>query len=546
MNVLTELHVRDLALVEDVWLEFGPGLTVLTGETGAGKTVLVSALKLLLGERADSTLVREGAAEALVEGRFMLDGTEVMVKRRVTAEGRSRCSIDGEMATVTMLADLLGSQVDLHGQHDHQALLSPARHAAYLDRFIGPSAEEALGAYRRAWDEWNSARRALEEIELALADRDRKADYLHFQLSEIEAANPRPGEFGELEAVLPRLRHGERLAAAASTAWGALREEDGASDRLSAALAALTQAGGLDPALDALAEAVRALDVELQDVGSSLREYTESIDHDPAALDATEHRLQQLTDLMRKYGGDMDAVMATRDSATRELALLEDGEAGLGRARARIETAEGELREVGERLSHTRAAAADAFTHQLGAAAAELSLPSASFAVESTPLPFKSWTAEGPERVEFLFSPATGETPRPLARIASGGEVSRVMLALKSVLGSADAVPILVFDEVDAGIGGATALTVGKRLASLGLDHQVLVITHLPQVASFAGSHVVVSKAENEGRTITTAKRIAGDAIVIEVARMLSGGSSAAGLAHARELLESARDSAKG
>lgn len=539
--MLTDLHVRDLALVEDVWLEFGPGLTVLTGETGAGKTVLVTALKLLLGERADSTLVREGASEALVEGTFLIDGREVVVKRRLGAEGRSKCTIDGEMATVTMLGELLGAHVDLHGQHEHQALLSPARHAGYLDRFLGVDAAQARASHQTAWREWAEARRRLEEVESVLADRDRRGDYLRFQIADIDAAAPRIGEYEELEGRLPRLRHGERLQAAAGAGWSALRDEGGASDRLSSAMASLSGAHGLDPALDTLGDAVRALDVELQDVAASLRAYTEGVEHDPAALDEAERRVQQLTDLARKYGGDIAEVLRLREEAARELEVLDAGEAGLDQARRAVASAEDALRAAAGALTVLRDAGIRAFTEQLAAAAADLSLPNATFAVARTPLPFESWTAEGPERVEFLFASGVGESPRPLARVASGGEVSRVMLALKGVLGSADSVPVLVFDEVDAGIGGATALSVGRRLASLAVSHQVLVVTHLPQVAAYASAHVVVSKDEAAGRTVTTANAINGDAIVIEVARMLAGGSSETGLAHARELLESAR-----
>lgn len=544
--MLTELHVHDLALVEDVWLEFGPGLTVLSGETGAGKTVLVSALKLLLGERADASMVREGAAEAIVEGRFVVEGADVLVRRRISAEGRSRCTIDGEMATVTMLAELLGANVDLHGQHEHQALLSPSKHAGYLDRFIGGRATQARETYRASWDAAAAARQRLDEIERALADRDRRADYLRFQIADIDGVAPVPGEADELAARLPRLRHGERLSDAASAAWAALRDEEGASDRLSSALAPLSQAHGLDPALDALSEAVNALDVQLQEVAAELRHYVESVEHDPSALDAAERRLQQLTDLARKYGGDPESVIAVRDEAARELELLDEGAAGLGRAREAVAAAEEALRTAGERLKAARSAGVGPFTAGLAAAAGDLALPNATFDVSRTALTFAAWTAEGPERVEFLFSAALGESPRPLARVASGGEVSRVMLALKSVLGVADSVPVLVFDEVDAGIGGATALSVGRRLAALAADHQVLVVTHLPQVAAFADAHVVVSKDESGDRTVTTAARIEGDAIVAEIARMLAGSASATGLAHARELLESAARAVKG
>lgn len=544
--MLTELHVRDLALVEDVWLEFGPGLTALTGETGAGKTVLVSALKLLLGERADATLVREGASEALVEGRFVFDEREVVVRRRLSAEGRSKCTVDGEMATVAMLGDLLGAHVDLHGQHEHQALLSPARHAGYLDRFVGQNASDAVQRYRTAWGAARAARQRLDEIERALADRDRRADYLRFVLAEIDGVAVRPGEYEELDARLPRLRHAERLTEATSTAWSSIRDEGGASDGLSAAISALGAVHGLDPALDELAGAVRTLDVELQDVSSALRAYVESVEHDPGALDVAEHRMQQLGDLARKYGGDMDAVLRARADAERDIALLDEGEAGREKASGELAAAEASLREAGAALVAVREAATDPFTSALAGAAAELALPNATFDVSRTPLPFEEWTADGPERVEFLFASGVGESPRPLSRVASGGEISRVMLALKSVLGSADAVPVLVFDEVDAGIGGATALSVGRRLASLAENHQVLVVTHLPQVAAFADTHVVVSKDEAGGRTVTSAKEIAGNAIVMEMARMLSGSTSETGLAHARELLESAGRAVKG
>ena len=538
--MLSELHVKDLALVEDVWLEFGPGLTVLTGETGAGKTVLVSALKLLLGERADSTLVREGAQEALVEGRFVIDGGDVVVRRRLSAEGRSKCTVDGEMATVSMLADLLGPHVDLHGQHEHQALLSAARHAGYLDRFIGDDAMAVKGRYTAAWRALTEARNALATAQAALTDRDRKADYLRFQLRDIDAVAPRAGEAEELHARLPRLRHGERLAASAGAAWSALRDEGGASDALSGALAALSQSDGLDPALDDLAGALGRLDVELGEVASALRAYAESVEHDPAALDETERRLQQLGDLQRKYGPTIEDVLCTRERAAAELALLDDGEEGLARLQAAVAEAETELRSAAGQLVALRDAAIGPFTAQLAAAVAELALPNASFEVARHALELAAWTSDGPERVEFMFASGPGETPRPLQRVASGGEVSRVMLALKSVLGGADAVPVLVFDEVDAGIGGATALAVGQRLAALAAGHQVLVITHLPQVAAYASGHVVVEKAHAGGRTVTTARTVVGDDLVTEIARMLAGGASSTGMAHARELLESA------
>jgi DNA repair protein RecN (Recombination protein N) len=544
--VLRELHVRDLALVEDVWLEFGAGLTVLTGETGAGKTVLVEALKLLLGERADSTMVRQGAAEALVEGHFTLDGRDVLVQRRVSSEGRSRCSIDGEMATVSMLASVIGGVVDLHGQHEHQSLLSPSRHAGYLDRSAGPDAASALAAYREAFDDARAVASALGALEEQLADRGRREDYLRFQVADIDAVAPGDGEDGELVARLPRLRHGERLAEAAGSAFEALKGDAGASERLGHAGAALSGAAGLDPQLDAMADTLTRLDIEVQEVAGTLRSYAASIEHDPAELDAVEHRLRQLGDLTRKYGPTLADVLAARDAAARELDVLQSGEEGLAAARQAVAEAEARLEVAAHEVAAVREAAVPAFVDRLKAASADLALPDASFAVERTPLERAAWSASGPERVEFLFASGPGEAPRPLARVASGGEISRVMLALKGVLGAADSVPVLVFDEVDAGIGGATALAVGRRLAELASDHQVLVVTHLPQVAAHADAHVVVSKGTSDGRVVTIARMLADEEREPEIARMLAGDASSVGLAHASELLESARTNRRG
>jgi DNA repair protein RecN (Recombination protein N) len=538
--VLEELHVKDLALIDEAWLELGSGMTVLTGETGAGKTVLVGALKLLLGERADATLVRSGAAEALVEGRFTLNGRERFARRRLTVEGRSKCYLDGEMATVTALDEALGASVDLHGQHEHQALLHPARHVGYLDRFIGAPAGDTLAAYRDAWAAAVRARQDAERLAAALRDRDTRMDGLRWTVEEIDSVAPKPGEDIDIEARLPRMRHAEKLTEASAAAFNALRGDGRASDALGEALAALHAAGGLDPSLDAMAGDLSASIAAVDDVGTRIRDYGESIDYDLAALNEAEARLSALTSLKRKHRTSLDDVFAARESAAAELDALEAGEAGLEAAREAVRVAETALREAGEALAAVRESAAPRFTEQLAAAASDLALPGAVFEVSIAPSEFEAWTADGPHKVEFLFSSSAGEPPRPLARIASGGEVSRVMLALKGVLGEADLVPVLVFDEIDAGIGGATALAVGRRLAQLARGRQVLVITHLAQVAAYADAHLVVEKSEVDGRAVTRVRPVAGEERVVEVARMLSGSDSDTGLAHARELLSTA------
>lgn len=539
--MLEELHVRDLALIEEVWLEFGPGMTVLTGETGAGKTALVGALKLLLGERGDATMVRSGSASALVEGRFSTaEGGEMFAKRTISAEGRSRCVLNGEMATVSLLAEGLGSLVDLHGQHDHQALLKPALHVSYLDRYIGSAAVEAIDVYRAARDDHKAALAVLSELETALAEGERRADYLRFVVAEIDGVAPEPLEDDVIERRLPSLRHGERLAEAANEARSALRGDGGAVDLIARAQVALSRVDSLDPALDELARRVAELIPISDDLGAELRSYGEAVIHDPAQLDAAESRLSALTGLKKKYGPSLQMVIETADQARTDLEMIDSGERGLSQVRARVTDAESRLHAAAAVLRDVRLEATPTFVQALASAVADLSMGGASFDVDMSELPFDAWTADGPDRVEFMFAPAPGQPARPLARIASGGEVSRVMLALKGVLGDADDVPVLVFDEIDAGIGGATAHAVGARLKSLALRHQVLVITHLAQVAVHADHHLVVRKEVGDSSAHTSVSVVTGDDRVDEIARMLSGGDTAASVSHARELMVAA------
>ncbi len=538
--MLEELHVRDLALIDEAWLEFGPGLNVLTGETGAGKTVLLGALKLLLGERADPTLVRSGADEALVEGRFLLDGRERAARRRVSAEGRGRCYLDGDMSTVAGLAEALGPAVDLHGQHDHQALLSVATHAGFLDRAGGPALLELYAAYRERFAEHTAAVEEMDRLAEAMGERERRLDYARFVVAEIDAVGPKAKEDEELESKLPLLRHGEKLVEAASSAHRALREEGaGAADAAARAIAALNPVEGLDPGIDEAAGMVRDAGALLDEAASRIRGYGEGIDFDPSVLNDAEARLAALATLKKKYGPTLDDVLAERERVAAEAAALETGEEGLARARASVEESDRRLGAAAAALAEARTKAAAPFEERLSDACADLAMPSARFQVGLTELERADWTESGPQSVEFLFSGSAGEEPRPLARIASGGEVSRVMLALKGVLGAADTVPVLVFDEVDSGIGGATALAIGRRLASLSVGRQVVVVTHLAQVAAFADRQMVVSKEERDGRDVTTVSEVRGEERVAEVARMLAGSDTDTGLAHARELLAS-------
>ncbi len=529
--------MKDLALIEETWLELGPGMTVMTGETGAGKTVLVGALKLLLGERADATLVRSGADEAVVEGRFLDGGVEHAARRRVGSDGRSRCYLDGEMATVGRLAEMLGPLVDLHGQHDHQELLRPATHASLLDRFAG--SEPLADGYREAFRAHATVAGELARVGAAMGDRQARLAVLQAAISDIDRVAPEPGEDDAMTARLPRLRHGERLTSAASGAYRALTEEGAVSDRLGEAVAAMGSVAGIDPVLDEKAAALTDLESKLADVAQGIRDYGEAVEFDAAALEEAEARLAALSVLKRSWGPTLEDVIAYRAAAEQEAATLEAGEEGLDRLREAVANADGGLREAAAALTAAREKAAPVFEERLAEASRDLAMPSGRFEVSRTALGRDSWTSDGPERLEFLYAPGPGEAPRPLARIASGGEVSRVMLALKSVLGHADRVPVLVFDEIDSGIGGATALAVGARLRSLSDGRQVLVVTHLAQVAAFADAHLVVEKSCAGGRDRTGVRTISGDERVVELARMLSGSETDTSLAHARELLSS-------
>jgi DNA repair protein RecN (Recombination protein N) len=535
--VLEEVHVSNFALIDEAWIEFAPGMTVLTGETGAGKTALVGALKLLLGERADSGMVRSGAAEALVEGRFRVDGAEIVARRRLSADGRSRCTLDGSMATVGELARVLGPLVDLHGQHEHQALLNPGRHVTYLDRYIGDEAAAAVARYGAAREVYQAAETELGRLTAELADAERRSDYLRFVLDEIAAVEPSPGEDEELEKRLPALMHAESLAEAARAAHSLTRGDGGAVDSIATALDLLQRVEGLDPALDALAERLAGASAELDDAGAEVRAYAEAVEHDPGVLDEVQARLAALSGLKKKYGPSLELVLEARDEATARLNAVESGDAEVARVREKIDTARSELVRAAEGLSDLRHTKADGFTESLAEAIEGLNMAGARFEVDFEEVPFDVWGSDGPERVEFRFAPAEGESTRPLAKIASGGEISRVMLALKTVLGGADDVPVLVFDEVDAGIGGVTGLAVGARLAGLADDRQVLVVTHLPQVAAYAEHHLVVNKGVVDGRTVTTVDRVEGQERVAEIARMLSGSDTETSLAHANELL---------
>lgn len=549
--MIGRLAVAGLALIDAVQVDLEPGLTTVTGETGAGKTMLVEALNLAVGERADSGLVREGAAEARVSVQWRHDdGSLVGFERRVAADGRSKCLIDGKQVTVTALAEAAEGLVDLHGQHEHQRLMHQRTHAEYLDRYAGGGALALRECYAAALGSARSAARALADATMAEADRARLIERLTDEIGEIEAADPQPNEMEELEARLPVLRHAESLAEAVSTAYGDLEsageagEASAALDRMRAAAGAFAAVRGVDPSLDEVASRLDALVVELDDVAKAVRDYLDGLERDPEAYACAEARAYELKRLAERYGGGTSAVLEHLEGARQTLLTLEGGQARREELERELDEALVALTDVGASLSEARRKVAPAFAKAVQEEARILAMPDARFVVDIQELPGPSAeglaevSPEGLDRVEFLFSANEGEAVRPLARVASGGELSRLMLAVKTALGSADTVGTLVFDEVDAGIGGQTAVAVADALGRLARDRQVIVITHLAQIAAAADHHLVVRKDVADGRTVTSVGPVTGADLEREVARMLSGDpGSDASLAHARDLL---------
>lgn len=544
--MIDQIRAQNVALIKDATLEFSPGLTVLTGETGAGKTALLGALKLMVGERADASVVREGQDQLQVEGRFYTedDKNEApdghVVIRRVSADGRGRVEIDGHMASVRELSSGLGTTVDLVGQHAHQQLLDVASHARMLDAFMGESGQHALVRYQEALAQARSAQRELDRVrDLANSSTEALAEAT-FVLARINEVNPQPHEDEELSQQLPRAEHAEALMNAAYSAREALTGDEGAYDQLSQAVAELAQAAEIDDALAPFADTVNAALIDIEDVSDQLRAYLDTVEYDPETLESMQTRMAQLQGLMRTYGPTLDEVFRRRSQAQERIDAAGDNSEQLTQAEAAHAAAEKNLALAADALDRARKQAAPELAAEVSVQMSRLEMGSAEIEVQVERLERKAWTAAGPSKVELLYKPGAGMEARPLRKIASGGEVSRVMLACKVVLGDKDHVSTLVFDEVDAGVGGATAKALAAVLEDLARTHQVIVVTHLAQVAVAATKHYLVHKTAGDVPE-TMICELVGEERVAEIARMLSGDTDATSLAHARSMLDQQR-----
>ncbi len=524
--MLVELRVRDLGVIADLHLELGGGMTAVTGETGAGKTLVVDAIELLVGGRAEPSMVRSGAEEAVVEGRFVVDDDEVVLRRVVSAQGRSRAYVDGAMATVGELAERGEFLVDLHGQHAHQSLLGAPAQRAALDAFAGVDLAALLDARGRAL----AIRTRLTELGGDPHERAREIDLLAFQVEEITAARlESPTEETALEAAEDRLANATAYRDAAALAYGALNDEDGATDRIRGALAAIAS----KPTFGALSDRLRDALAELDDVARDLRVSAEEVDADPEELERVRARRQLLIELRRKYGEAVHDVLRYGESAARRLEELRGYDDEVIALTSELDEAAAAERAAASAVAKARRKAAPAAAAAVETNVRELALPRATLtiAVEGEP---------PADEVAFMFCANPGETALPLRKVASGGELARVMLALRLVLTSGP--PTMVFDEVDAGVGGEAAAAVGRALAKLGDDRQVLVVTHLPQVAAFADAQVQVVKHDAGERVEAHAARLTDSDRVVELSRMLAGDAdSAAARRHAKELLDAGK-----
>ncbi len=561
--MLELLRVRAFAIIDELEAHFAPGLNVLTGETGAGKSILVDALHLVLGGRAQAEAVRTGAEEAEVQALFRprdptstdarlaalglpAAGQELVVRRTVQREGRSRAWVNGALATAAQLQQATRGLLDISGQHEHVGLLDPQTHLDLLDGY----ARLSRAGYEAAFLQLSEAERARARLDSDESARAERASFLRYQLDELDKADPRAGEDEALARERRVLSAAEKLRGGAEEAESLLRSGDEAAVvSASRACKRLDELAGIDPALAAVATSVRGALAELDEAARTLGRYaSRSSGGDPQRLEAIDERLELLRRLARKHGGSLPSALQRREAMKAELQSLEHHDEALSAAEAQVRKLAAEALALGRGLSEKRRAAAAGFSRAVAAELAALGMARTEISVRFGPVGEEAIAAEGEllgprglESAELLLSPNPGEELRPLARIASGGELSRVLLAVKRVLADADDVDTYLFDEVDAGIGGATADAVGRALAAVASNRQVICITHLPQIAVFAARHQVVEKEVARGRTRSRVAAVDGEARVQELARLLSGGTTHVALEHARELLEKAR-----
>jgi DNA repair protein RecN (Recombination protein N) len=574
--MLTELRIQNFAIIDKLDLQLGAGLTILTGETGAGKSIILDAVTMLIGGRADATVIRAESDAAFVEGTYALQGSakeavneilkreeldddpnHVTLTREVRREGRSIARLNGRTVSLSLLREVGAALVDIHGQSEHLSLLDPRAHLGLLDRFADVA--PLLADYRKTYHALLDLRRELTELRAAQADATRRTDMLTFQAEEIEAAKLKKGEDEELRKERDRLANAESLAQHAQEALAILDEStpdtSAASDLLGQAAQALSALAKTDPSKNDLSERADLLLENLTDLTRDLRDYLEEIEFNPKRLEEVEERLNLIFQLTRKYGGSIEAVNKFGAEARKQLETISNASERIEALTAQESKLLNKLTAQAAKLSDKRKQAAEAMSRGIETELADLKMSAARFGVDfqtrpdpnGIPLPDGTRVAfdqNGFDRVEFMVAPNPGEGLKPLAKIASGGETSRLMLGLKNVLARADEIPSLIFDEIDQGIGGRVGLVVGYKLWHLARNHQVFCVTHLPQLAAFGDQHYQVQKLVEKNRTLTRVEKMDGDARLLELAQML-GDVGEGTLRSAHEILQTARQMIK-
>ena len=549
--MITELHVENLAIIQKASVSFHHGFTALTGETGAGKSLLIDALELCLGERADIELVRTGATKAAVQlvidlsqnpailaslAELGIDSENgvIYIQREVFAEGRSQARVNNKPVPVSVLREIGAQIVDLHGQHQHQALLNEDTHIQYFDAWIGSEVVSWKTSVSELFSRWQDAKRKYDALQRGIQEREQRVDMLTFQVNEIESFGVLEGEEKDLVSSLARLANAERIASAVQRALASLSEDEiNARDLLAVGLKEAEDIAKMDESID-ISELLESLELLQQGI-HCLQTYLDKIDIDPATLEITVERLDGLKRLKRKYGETEAEILNFFQNARLELDSLIDVEISEETLHAKLDEARQSLVESCAKLTMLRLVKSKEFSQDVQKHLSDLSMERTRFTVQINPM---EPTPDGSDSVEFLFSANTGEELKPLAKIASGGEISRVMLAMKSALAGRAGVPTLIFDEVDTGLGGAAAAAVGKKIRALSEHYQVLAISHLPQVASQANQHFRIQKGEAGGRVQTDIVPLSEDERVHEIARMLAGDSvSEHAVANAKDLL---------
>ena len=561
--MIEQIHIRDLGVIREAQLDLGPGLTVLTGETGAGKTMVLNALGLLLGSRSDASAVRKGQEQAFVEGRWLLpkealdritaagieieDG-ELLVSRSISSEGRSKATVSGRSVPVGVLTEIGEHLVVVHGQSDQIRLKSASAQREALDQFAGASLAALTDKYSEIYSAWKMAANRLQVLTTESSSRAREADDIRAAVEELTKLDPKSGEDAELSELAERLTHLEELRIAAAAAHEELSSDsfDDSSDALTAigkARRALEQVSNHDPELEKLAEQLKEIGFSLNETAASISSYIAGLDNDGASeLEKIQSRRAELSSAMRKYGPTLDEVIAYLETAGSRLLDLDSSDEAIASLTIEEQQLSKQAHDLAEQISSIRTKAAAELSAAVTAELSALAMTGASLDASVTRL--GELTAHGYDQVALLLSAYPGAEPRPIGKGASGGELSRIMLAIEVVLAKSELAPTFIFDEVDAGVGGAAASEVGKRLAMLARNAQVIVVTHLPQVAAFASRHLRVLKSSTAEFTATDVVRLEGEQVVEELARMLSGLSeSESGRSHAKELLDLAQSS---